>query len=815
MAQSPDSAKYDGMPRAAIATGAVDLVLPPSAIGAKLRQLSSHAYHTSERAEIGIAEPLLQRVFEILRPVSGVDFKHYKLPTIKRRLFRRMALHRLGDPQMYVRLLESNPEEVRNLYRDLLIHVTRFFREPESFEAIAKQVMPSLMDGRPADQPVRVWVSGCATGEEAYSIAITLVEYLQRDHADTRIQIFATDVSDNAIEYARAGVYSRSIESDVSADRLRRFFTKHDAGYRITKMIRDLCVFARQDLTKDPPFSRLDMILCRNVLIYMDTVLQKKLLSVFHYALNSNGYLMLGQAETVGVQATLFSLVDKKYRIHRKKAESIVSGMTFPVDYTVAGLPRKRTTPETVGSEKALQTEASRIILDRYGPAGVVIDSDMQIVQFRGQTGTFLEPSPGEASLNLLKMAREGLLYGLRTALHSARKSRTVVRKDGLQVRVGQDWRPVSIEVIPLSTAGRQHCLVLFDEHPRRLPQLEPPPVKGRRKVSVRKREHSTQLDLVQRELAASREYLQSIIQELEAANEELQSANEEILSSNEELQSTNEELDTAKEELQSTNEELNTVNEELHGRNEELSRVNSDLVNLVGSVHIAIVIVSSDLRIRRFTPMAEKILNLIPSDLDRSIGHINPNIECPNLEQLIAECIDSISVIEREVQDRQGRWYSLRIRPYKNVDNKIDGAVLALFDIDAPKRFEAAVRTAATLADGILQAAGQPMALLEPDLKIRSVNEPFRRLFDVTDDVRGRPLDEAIKGLQDTDALKAATSKGGDGQAVETTLQYQRSSERRRRVGVRARVFASYEALASRLLLLEVAEDGAATTQR
>jgi two-component system, chemotaxis family, CheB/CheR fusion protein len=813
-AQSPESAKYDGMPRAAIATGMVDLVLAPSAIGAKLAQLSNQAYNQSnDRGDSALPDTQFQRVFELLRPVSGVDFRHYKLPTIKRRLFRRMALHGITDPEAYLRLLEGNPVEVRSLYQDLLIHVTRFFREPQSFSALAKYVFPTMMEGRAADLPLRIWVSGCATGEEAYSLAIALVEFLQKDHADTRIQIFATDVSETAIEFARAGVYPRTIDADVSSERLRRFFTKHDGGYRVSTMIRDLCVFARQDLTKDPPFSRLDLILCRNVLIYMDAVLQKKLLSIFHYALNSNGYLMLGHAETVGAQATLFSLVDKEHRIHRKKpAASGVSGMTFPIDHGLAGLPRKKSMADVGGAEKALQGEVSRIILDRYAPAGVVIDGDMQILQFRGQTGTFLEPAPGEASLNLLKMVREGLLYGLRTALHSARKSRTIVQKDGLQVRSGQGWKSVSIDVVPLTTAGRPHYLVLFEDRTRRTAVAAEAVSKAGKATKRRasKRADATQLELLQRELAASREYMQSIIQELEAANEELQSANEEILSSNEELQSTNEELDTAKEELQSTNEELNTVNEELHGRNDELSRVNSDLLNLVGSVQIAIVIVTSDLRIRRFTPMAEKVLNLIPTDLERAIGHINPNIDCPNLEQLITECIDTVSPVEREVQDRQGRWYSLRIRPYKNVDNKIDGAVIALFDIDAPKRSEESVRRALEFAESVLQLSEQPMAVLENDLKIRFANDSFLRAFGASvEDARGRSIVDVAKGFGSFGFLSALATTDGDGGVAEQSVRSDDGGSRRREMRLRARTVNSYDS-SGRLLVLTIADAAA-----
>jgi two-component system CheB/CheR fusion protein len=745
-AQQPETAKYDGMPRAAISTGMVDLVLPPAEIGAKLVEIARHPYVRAPkvlRDDVTIRDEQLKRIFDLLRPASGVDFQHYKLPTIRRRLLRRMALHRLTDVEPYIKLLQSNPVELRGLFHDLLIHVTRFFREPESFDALAKQVFPKLVEDRNPDQPIRVWVCGCATGEEAYSLAITLVEFLQAQPSEIRIQIFATDVSETAIEHARAGVYAAAIAADVGAERLRRFFTRTDGNYRVSKVIRDMCVFARQDLTRDPPFSRLDLVMCRNVLIYMDSALQKKLIALFHYALNPHGYLVLGQAETVGAQASLFSVIDKKYRVHRKKsAPGGVSPFAFPIEYPSI-LPRKRLAAEAA-SDKGLQGEVSRLILDRYAPPGVVVDQDMQIVQFRGQTGPFLEPAAGEASLNLLKMVREGLLYGLRAALQAARKGKSPVRREGLQVRGPQGWRPVTVEVVPLTALGHQHYLVMFEDpaHTRRSQSGAAPAAARRRKRPANERDKEEKLVTLQKELAASREYMQSIIQELEAANEELQSANEEILSSNEELQSTNEELDTAKEELQSTNEELNTVNEELHGRNEEMSRINSDLINLVGSVQIAIVIVSGDLRIRRFTPMAEKILNLIPADLDRSIGHIKPNIDCPNLEQLIIECIDAVSPIEREVQDRQGRWYSLRIRPYKSLENRIDGAVLALFDIDLLKRSEQKARHAQAFAEAVLQEAPLPMAVLGTDLQVRQVNGAFAAMFSLApEEIRGRQL--------------------------------------------------------------------------
>ncbi len=803
IAQSPASAKHDGMPRAAIATGMVDLVLAPNAIGAKLGELARHAYaQAAEKTgdELPLNDEQLQPVFDLLRPVSGVDFRHYKRPTIKRRLFRRMALHRLKGVDEYVRLLRSDPAEVRSLYQDLLIHVTRFFREPESFEALAEEVFPAIVKGAGPDRPIRAWVSGCATGEEAYSLAIALVEFMQKNQIDAPLQIFATDISETAVEQARTGAFPAAIEGDVSADRLRRFFTKYEGGYRVTKMIRDVCVFARQDLTKDPPFSKLDVILCRNVLIYMDIVLQKKLLSVFHYALKPHGFLVLGQAETVGAQVTLFTLVDKKHRVHRKKTVSADRAAPFLTENPSAE-PKKTAPGEPVVPEKHLQTEVSRVIMDRFAPPGVVVDSEMQIVQFRGQTGAFLEPAPGEASLNLLKMAKEGLLYGLRTAIHTARKTREPVHKSGLQIRSGAGWKPVSIEVIPLAANGRLHYIVLFDgDHPAASAKKKPRPATAPKLTTKARR---SQVDFLRRELAASREYLQSIIQELEAANEELQSANEEILSSNEELQSTNEELDTAKEELQSTNEELNTVNEELHGRNEELSRVNSDLINLLAGVQIAIVIVDADLRIRRFTPMAERVLNLIPGDTDRLIGHINPNIVGANLEQLMTECIDTIAPVEREVQDRQGHWYSLRIRPYRSLENKIDGAVLTLYDVDKSKRYEESIRAALALAEEALQASSHVMALVDADLRVRTMSAAFAGLFAIAapERARQRPLTDFVVADGGIEQLRRVLHADGDATMAEGTLILQPAHGRPVRLNVRA--YRALDALSKRIALL------------
>ncbi|WAS89794.1 chemotaxis protein CheB [Nannocystis punicea] len=759
LVQDPETARYDSMPRAAIATGSVDLVLTPARIAEELQRIGRHPYVRSSYArrpgdELVIHQEQLHRIFTMLRNASGVDFTHYKPPTIRRRLQRRMVLHKLDSVEQYIKYMRENPDEVSKLYQDLLIHVTRFFRDPDSFRALAAEVFPQIMQQRRGLSPIRLWLPGCSTGEEAYSVAIALLEFLGEESSAVPVQIFATDVSETAIEHARNGLYADSIAADLSPERLRRFFTKTDGKYRIAKVVRDLCVFARQDVTRDPPFSKLDLILCRNVLIYMGAVLQRKLMTVFHYALKPSGFLMLGGAETVGAQADLFAVIDKKHRIFVKRAIDTPSNFQIPVEYNPSRSPhRGARLPTEMHTPHSFQNEANRLVLDRYGPPGVIVDENFQIVQFRGKTGRYLEPAPGDAaqSLNLLKMAREGLLHGLQTALYGARKSDKPVHKPGMRVDFDGSGHELDLHVIPLAVPGEErHFLVLFEEAGA-VGEV------NHEVVSVPPQSPSSDDERVkqlQEELAASREYLQSIIQDLEAANEELQSANEEILSSNEELQSTNEELDTAKEELQSTNEELNTVNEELHGRNDELSRVNSDLVNLLGCVEIAIVIVGSDLSIRRFTPMAEKVLNLIPTDIGRPISQIKPNIECPGLEKMIARVIDTVTIQEMNVRDSEGNWYSLRIRPYKNVENRIDGAVLALFDI-ASRRHELELRQARDGTRAIVEVVRQAVVMLDGHLRVQALNRAFTELFGLTtDDALHRHVYDLAGGQWDVPQL-------------------------------------------------------------
>jgi two-component system CheB/CheR fusion protein len=827
MAQDPRTARYDGMPRAAIAMDVVDVVLPAEHMARELIRIRRHPFVARRGAkspdEMTTPDENLKSIFLLLRRSNGIDFTHYKYPTIKRRLQRRMLFQKLTTLGDYLKFLQATPAEVKSLHQDLLIHVTRFFREPNSFKLVSEKAFPRLMEGRAPDAPLRFWIPGCATGEEAYSMAITLLEFMDSQEASPPVQIFATDASETAIVYARQGLYPESISADVSAERLRKHFSRADGGYRVAKRVRDMCIFARQDLTQDPPFSTLDMIMCRNVLIYLGAALQNKLINLFHYALKPVGFLALGAAETVGTHTDLFAPLDRHCRIYTKRITGLRNGMEFP--HAHQGHTRLQTpvnAAATATSATSVESEASRIILSRYSPAGVIVDAGFQILQFRGQTGPFLEPAPGEASLNLLKMLREGLLHGVRAALAEARKTGNAIRKDGLLVPQNGTSRRINLHVIPL-TGGSGTYLILFEDAGGADNSVNTTVEKGRGG-------ESRTVKRLRNELAASRDFLQTIIQDLEAANEELQSANEEILSRNEELQSTNEELDTAKEELQSTNEELNTVNDELQGRNEELSRVNSDLTNLIGSMPAAIVMVTADLRIRRFTPMAEKLMNLIPADIGRSLATIQPSFDCPNLEKLLTECVDTMTTKELEVRDRAGRWYSLHIRPYKNIDNRIDGGIISIFDVDATHRLQesnlssanasvTAMLAARDYAEAMVNTVPTPFMVLHANLQVKTINKAFSKYFGIPfDTAAGQPLDTLGSGSWNIppliEKLKHLAPGNDSIEGIEVEGMFPRLGRRRFLVNVRRMEWDGSEEPLVLLAMEDVTSNGSAWQQ-
>jgi two-component system, chemotaxis family, CheB/CheR fusion protein len=647
-----------------------------------------------------VREDDFKQILTLLRAAEDIDFTLYRDTSVKRRILRRMVLHQQQRVQDYIEYLAKNPSEVEALRQDILIQVTQFFRDPEVFAALKEQVYPRLFKVWTGDTPIRIWVPGCSTGEEAYSIAISLLEVLSKQRLHIPFQIFATDVSEAAIARARAGIYLEHIAADVSAERLRRFFIKVGGGrYQISDSIRGMCVFARQNMLRDPPFSRLDLISCRNVLIYFEPALQKKILSVFHYALKSTGFLVLGSSETAGISSELFTAIDQKNKVHAR-----AQGAT-PFKFDFIGRPHgldPRRSERAMEKPKGwihgrvdLLKEADKVIMGKYSPAGVIINTDLQIVHFRGHTGPYLEPAPGDASLNVLKMAREGIVFELRAAIDRSRRTNAPVRTGRLRIREGDSFREVNIEVTPLhdgrvdgsSSAADRTFLILFEETGRAAHAPTDKPAARERSKGAAENTGEQQITKLEQELSTTKEHLQAIIEEHEVTNEALQTANEELLSSNEELQSINEELEAAKEELESTNEELTSVNEELEHRNTDLNQLTDDLKNLLASVHIPIVMLGSDLRIRRFTPEAERMLNVTPSPLGRHISEIQPKISIPDLEQQIVEVIESVSIHEREVQDPDGRWYSLRIRPFRTSDNQIEGAVICLLDIDDLKR--------------------------------------------------------------------------------------------------------------------------------
>jgi two-component system CheB/CheR fusion protein len=746
-AQDEESAKYDSMPRNAVNAGCIDFILSPKDIARELGGISQHPYVARvlspgmEKFE-GMIGSELNALFGLLRESTGVDFSNYKHTTLQRRIRRRMVVHKVETLKDYLRFIGKKPEELDELYRDLLIHVTGFFREPETFLALRRHVYPKLFEGRKPDNPIRIWVAGCSTGEEVYSIAITLLEYMwvhsrNISQAATTIQIFATDISDTALDRARTGLYTEAAVSEISAERLKRFFVRLDGGFQINKSIRDMCIFAKQNLVKDPPFSNLDLVSCRNLLIYLGPVLQRRVIPALHYALKPGGYLMLGASESLGGFADHFGLLDKKDKIYQKrKTAARLTTYFASADYLpsrAADAKQARGLPAPFTVER----EVEHLLASRFVPASIVVNDDMEIVQFHGKTGAYLEPPAGQPSFSLGKMAREGLLVDLRAALNTAKKTNDTVRKDGVQIQSDEGTREVNLEVLPLRGASVQErfYVVVFQDAVRKPEVLED---KGVGKAVKVVRSTARDIEVLKRETNQLREQLRSLIEEHETTTEEFKSAHEEVLSANEELQSTNEELETAKEELQSTNEELTTLNEEMQNRNAELGSANNDLLNLLGHVDIPVVMVSNDLRIRRFTPPAQKLLNLLPGDIGRRLGEIRPNLDVEDLESMAHEAIRRAAPQERQVRTNEGGWQMLYVRPYKTWDNRIEGAVISLQDVDNLKRSLDQTRE---YADTIVESAREPILVLDARLQVTAANPAFYRVFDVSREETERRL--------------------------------------------------------------------------
>jgi two-component system CheB/CheR fusion protein len=729
--QDEPSAQHQSMPAAAINSGFVDFVATPRKIAAALRRLARDL-PSKDRKGRSTPESSLKSLFTFLRAKTEVDFSQYRKTTVRRRIQRRMVVHRLEKLDDYLKLLKRNPEEVDALYNEMLIHVTGFFREPEAFDALQTVVLPRLLPGRDPNEPVRIWLPGCSTGEEAYSLAIIVTEFFDDKLEPPGIQIFATDVSDRVLGIARKGIFDQKIESNVSEERLRRYFSKVERGYQVNKQIRDLCVFARQNVLRDPPFSRLDLISCRNVLIYFEPAAQKKLIPFFHYALKPGGFLMLGGAETVGGFSDLFETVDQKAKLFTKRAIRSPSprrrGLELSEPKRVAMLQDIVTQPALIQPDLRQQTD--RLLMAKYCPPALVLDSEMEIVQFRGNVAPFLDPRPGEASLELFRMIRTSLEMPLRSLLSEVKKKGQPVRKEAILVQGSGLANLLNLEVTPmLDPATGERCFVLILEDSRVPAQQTTTP----KSKTSGKRLQNPRVSQLEQELAATRAHLQTLVEEQESTNEVLRSANEEIQSSNEELQSTNEELETAKEELQSTNEELITLNEELNNGNLELSELNNDLTNLLRSVNIPIVMVDRNLRIRRFTPVAQRTLKLISADIGRSITDLRGDVDVPELERSIYEVMETLSTKEIDVQDRKGHWYRLQIRPYETADNKITGAVMILFDINSAKLENRRSEVMISYAQALVETVRNCVLVLDSKLKVQKATSWFYQAFQLS----------------------------------------------------------------------------------
>ena len=741
IAQEETSAQYANMPQNAMATGAVDLVLTPSEMAAELIRIGHHFALHPRSSELHEMDADLVAILALVWKKANVDFRQYKQSSIQRRVLRRMLLTKRDSFAAYLAFLEATPPEVDTLYHSLLIGVTSFFRDPEVFDALVRLGFPAMLAKRRREGAIRVWVPGCASGEEAYSIAMCLLEYQNDAVTDQPIQIFGTDLSEPAIAQARSGLYPTTIAAEVSPERLRRFFVLEAAGYRINKTVRDLCVFARQDLIRDPPFSQMDLISCRNLLIYLRSGLQKRVFELMHYALKPNGLLLLGTMESVGAGSQLFEPLDRKFALFRRLAGAAKRWPVpdaFPLDRLRRAAPIADATLARVEQhDDAVRREAERVLLTSYVPASVVVNDRLRIVQFHGRTADYLEHAPGTASLDLFRVVRTELISPLRTAVRRAAKAHETIRTESVPltgVKGSGPPRHVDLEVIPFQsgTGNAAAFVILFSE--AKSPGGAATRTTSRGSSRGRPRNEKKQIDALTEKLATVRRHLQEVIEEQKGVNEELRAANEEIQSSNEELQSTNEELETAKEELQSTNEELTTVNDEMQQRNLELRNTNADLSSVLANSQIPILIVGKDLRIRRFTPATVQVMKIAPSDVGRPLRDIKLNLQDADLEGLSERVMETFGTIEQKLTDSRGRWWMLTIRPFATPERQITGAVIAFHDTDAIER-EAGRRLAASRAfgDAIMATVREPLLLLDENLRIQTASESYYATFRVS----------------------------------------------------------------------------------
>jgi two-component system, chemotaxis family, CheB/CheR fusion protein len=725
MVQDPATAKHAGMPDSALATGLADYVLPPQELPAALVDYCRGPFLTLAREpEARVLHPdAIDSVLTSLRGYTGHDFTSYKKSTMARRIERRMNVHRIDEPQVYVRYLREHPQEREMLIQELLISVTSFFRDPYAFEALGEALGRRLEDRGDDGQPLRVWVAGCATGEEAYSVAILLDEQVRGRAPMQPVQIFATDLDERAIKTARAGLYPEGITADVSSGRLQRYFTRENGSFRVRKHIRDRVVFAVQNILSDPPFTNLDLLVCRNLLIYLDAAAQQRVLPTMHYALRPGGVLFLGTSETLGASGELFETIDGKHKILRRRetARPVHPVLARPPGRGAGDPQGRASATQGIRDPRHLSRSIERLLLQRYAPCSVVVDERGTIAHLHGPCGRYLQPEQGQPRNRLLDMARSGLGAPLSAALAQVRDEHQAVVRSKVRVRTGGESVVVRLTVAPLSAPEVLRGLLLVTFEPVAEPAAVPESAAGAPPPA-----DPEDREALERELQHTRESLQSTIEELETSNEELKSSNEELQSTNEELYSTNEELETSREEMQSLNEELNTLNTELQSSVDALSHVNDDMGNLLNSMQVATIFLDQELQVRRYTEGAKDVVRLIDSDIGRPLSDLSVSLEYDELTDDCREVLATLIPKEEEVQDAHGRWHLVRVLPYRTADNVIDGVVITAVDIDRTKRAE----RGQDFFEAIVQTVREPLVVLDGGMRVVRANDAFYRVF-------------------------------------------------------------------------------------
>ncbi|TVT56340.1 MAG: SAM-dependent methyltransferase [Sedimenticola thiotaurini] len=735
LAQDPQTAKYAGMPSSAIQAGYVTRVLQveemPTVLqaGMSVLVISPETDASATKAALGG----MNRILMLLRNVTGNDFSQYKKNTIGRRIERRMSRHNIEDVEVYVRYLKENPDEVSILFKELLINVTNFFRDPEAFLFLKEDVIPQILADKPEGYVFRAWVSGCATGEEAYSIAILLREFMDESQRDLKVQIYATDLDEDAINVARAGLYSPNIAADVLPERLRRFFVKEDAGYRIKKEIREMVVFAIQNIIKDPPFTRLDLLTCRNLMIYLEPELQNRLIPAFHYAIKPGGVLFLSPSESIGGHPNLFAALSRKWKIYRAVHSTASARAVMASGLSWAAEPGKKGVDEVVKKTKEINFSelTKRVLLQFFAPASVLVDLDGNILFVHGETGKYLRPAPGQATLNLVDMAREGLQLELRSSLQEAASLGNPILNRQVLIKTNGDRQMINLNVRPLPVGNTEQSLLLVSFQEMAQGTGKVTSVKSGKRAPLKA--EARRIDVLEHELAYTRENLQATIEEQQASNEELKSTNEELQSTNEELQSTNEELETSKEELQSVNEELVTVNSELQAKIEQLAGMQNDMKNLLDNINIGTIFLDQYLCIRRFTREATQVYRLVSTDVGRSLADIKSDLEGYDLLPEAQAVLDTLVPFECEAHTVNGTCYLARIQPYRTLDNMIDGVVLTFTDISLRVAAEAATQVAREQADAIIDTLRESLLVLDDNLNVVRASRSFLQDFQVT----------------------------------------------------------------------------------